>query len=740
MTNRTFVIGGMNCAACSSACEKSLNKLDGVTANVNLMAEKAFVEYDESKISYSDIEKAVKKAGFFIVDEKLRAAQREQEKIRQKKISKIKLILALVFSIPLFYIAMGPMIGLPSPVDTSNPKLYALVQLFLCLPVMAVGYKFFTSGFSKLFKLHPNMDSLVAVGTSAAFIYSVYSIIQIFMGDKHAVDHLYFESAAIIIALILVGKYLEANSRSKTGDAIRKIMALSPKQTTVIRDGQEVLIDVDELVNGDKVVVLPAESFSCDGIILDGESTVDEAMLTGESLPVEKKIDDKIFAGTVNQTGRIICKATGVGSETSLSKIIQMVEDASGSKAPIAKLADKVAGVFVNCVILISILATLIWLIATRDFELSLKIFISVLVIACPCALGLATPTAIITATGKGAQNGLLFKNAEALEHTHKVSTVVFDKTGTITEGAMRVAEVVSCNNALEKTVASIAGGLEQHSSHPIAKAITDYCKSNSYELPQVGNVKTVAGFGLAGEIAEQPAFIGKCDFFTQKGLDTSPVADDVERLTSMGMTVAVVSIGNKVIGLLGISDTMKKTSPEAIQKLKSMGIETIMLTGDNEKSAKTMGKLAGVDRVIANVLPDEKAEVIKSIQQEGKSVAMVGDGINDAPALTQADVGIAIGSGTDVAIESADVVLVKSDLMDVVKAFKLSHATMRNIKQNLFWAFCYNSLGIPVACGVLYAFGGPLLNPMIAAAAMSLSSVSVVTNALRLSRLKLSD
>lgn len=739
MINRTLIIGGMNCAACSSACEKALNKLEGVTASVNLPTEKAFIEYDETKVSYADLEGAIKKAGFFVVDEKLKAKQREEEKKRQRKIAKIKLVVAFIFAVPLFYVSMGTMLGLPFFVTADkSPKAFAILQMCLALPVMGVGYKFYTSGFSKLFRLHPNMDSLVAVGTSSAFIYSVYSTVKLFMGDKHAVHHLYFESSAIIIALVLLGKFLESNSRNKTGEAIRKLVELSPSTARVLRNGVEVEISTEEIVVGDKVVVLPSESFCCDGIIENGTTTVDEAMLTGESLPVEKAQGDKIFAGTLNLNGKVICNVTGTGSETSLGKIITMVEEASSSKAPIAKLADKVAGVFVNCVITIALVAGLVWFVATRDFELSLKIFISVLVIACPCALGLATPTAIITATGKGAENGLLFRNAQALENTKKVKAVVFDKTGTITKGEMSVSEIYAVDGISENELLGLAMALESTSIHPVAKAIVRFAEENNARIFQAENCKNLVGNGLEGEIDSRCVVIAKEDFVKAQGIEIFNIEEKIKSMTAKGMTVSVVAVDGKAVGCIGISDTIKDTSCEAVMTLKSFGIETIMLTGDNEKSAQVVAEQVGVDRVIANVLPDQKAQVIKDLQKNGEIVAMVGDGINDAPALTQADVGIAIGSGTDVAIESADLVLVKSDLLDVCKAFRLSYATMKNIKQNLFWAFCYNSLGIPIACGVLYAFGGPLLNPMIGAGAMSLSSFSVVTNALRLRKVKL--
>lgn len=735
MTNRTLIIGGMNCAACSSACEKALNKVEGVEATVNLLAEKAFITYDESRVSYAELENAVKKAGFYVVDEKLRAKQREQEKAKQNKIAKIKLLLALLFSIPLFYVAMGPMIGLPFFVTPdSNPKLYAIIQLCLAVPVIGVGYRFYTSGFAKLVRLHPNMDSLVAVGTSSAFIYSLYSTLNIFRGDEHAVHQLYFESSAMIIALVLLGKFLESNSKNKTGEAIRKLTQLSPDEATVLRNGEEKKVSVGEFVIGDLVVVKPSESFCCDGIVVEGDTTVSEAMLTGESLPVEKSYGDKIYAGTINHTGRVVCKVTGVGGDTSLGKIIKLVEDASGSKAPIAKLADKVAGIFVNCVISIALVAAVIWFIAKGDFELALKIFVSVLVIACPCALGLATPTAIIASTGKGAENGLLFKNAEALENTKKVTTVVFDKTGTITKGEMSVVETFVCDGFTEKTLLEISSALENTTTHPVAKAIVLYATENGIEIPDAVNGKTIAGYGVTGEYNGKTAYIGKADYLENKDV----ISQRLFEMSKKGMTTSVVSLDGEIVGIIGISDIVKDTSAQAIADLKKLGVKTVMLTGDNQNSAEAVAELVGVDRVVADVLPEGKIDVIRELQDKGEIVAMVGDGINDAPALTQADVGIAIGSGTDVAIESADLVLVKSDLKDVGKAFKLSYSTMRNIKQNLFWAFCYNSLGIPIACGILYAFGGPLLNPMIGAAAMSLSSVSVVSNALRLTKLKL--
>ncbi len=736
MKSITVIISGMNCAACSAAAERALNKLDGVSASVNLASEKAYIEYDDAKLGYDTLEKAIADAGFKMHDEKSYALMREQQKLREHKIAKIKLIIAIAFSIPLFYVSMGPMICLPSPVDDSTPLLYAIVQLCLALPVMISGYKFYTSGFTKLFKRNPNMDSLVAVGTSSAFVYSAYSLVKIILGDAHAVHHLYFESTAIIITLVMLGKFLESNSRSKTSEAIKKLGTLAPKTANVIRGCQTVSISVEEVEIGDTIIIRPGESFPCDGTVISGTTSVNEAMLTGESLPVEKHSGDKVFAGTVNSEGAIEYRAEKIGSDTSLSQIIKMVEEASGTKAPIARLADKVAGIFVNTVIVISLCAGVIWFIAQRDFELSLKIFISVMVIACPCALGLATPTAIITATGRAAEYGILFKNAQALEYTNKITTVVFDKTGTVTEGKPSVTDVIAFNGFSEAQLLEAAYALEVNSEHPIAASIAEYAVSRIGDTVKPVNFKAVSGFGVSGEVSGRLCYAGKPALLTENGIDISEAEKAISELTTQGKTIALISIGNVLAGIVGCADKIRETSREAIRRLNEAGIKTVMLTGDNHAAAEHIAMQAGISAVIAQVLPEQKEIEIRKLRDNGEFTAMCGDGINDAPALAAADVGIAVGSGTDVAIDCADIVLMKNNLNDVAEAIRISHAAVKNIKQNLFWAFCYNSLGIPVAAGVLYAFGGPLLNPMIGAAAMSLSSVSVVTNALRLKKI----
>ncbi len=736
MKKITVIIDGMNCAACSAAAERALNKIDGVTASVNLASEKAYIEYDETAVKYSELETAVKDAGFRMLDVQEYARIREAKKAKEHKTAKVKLIIALAFSIPLFYIAMGPMIGLPSPVDDSTPFLYSLIQLLLAVPVMAAGYKFYTSGYSKLIKGNPNMDSLVAVGTSSAFLYSIYSFIMIILGDKHAVHHLYFESTAIIITLVMVGKFLESNSRSKTSEAIKKLGTLAPKTASVKRNGGIKVIAAEEIEIGDIIIIKPGESFPCDGKIISGTTAVNESMLTGESLPVEKLAGDTVFAGTVNGNGSVELEAEKVGSDTSLSQIIRMVEEASGSKAPIARLADKVAGIFTVTVISIALAAAVIWFIAQRDFELSLKIFISVLVIACPCALGLATPTAIITATGRAAEYGILFKNAQALEYTNKITTVVFDKTGTVTEGKPSVTDVISFNETLKNELVSIAAALEKNSEHPIASAIVSYAGNFSLNEMNISDFQSIAGFGVSAAVNGSVCCAGKPDMLRNMKIDISAAEDKIKELTSQGKTLSLIAKDNRFLGIIAVADKIRDTSRDAIQKLNSMGIRTVMLTGDNTAAAQYIAKEAGISTVISEVLPDEKENEIKKLKGNGEFTAMCGDGINDAPALTAADVGIAIGTGTDIAIDCADIVLIKSSLEGVAEAIRISHATVKNIKQNLFWAFCYNSLGIPIAAGLLYAFGGPLLNPMIGAAAMSLSSVSVVTNALRLKKI----
>lgn len=729
----TLKIGGMTCAACAINVERALKKLNGMeNATVNIANEKATVDFDGDKLSKLDITAAVKNAGYYVVD---KAKSIEMEQINRKKevsLQKLKLIVAMAFTIPLFYLAMAPMITfikLPFPsfiLPEVNAALFAIVQIVLVIPVIIAGYKFYTNGFSSLFKLHPNMDSLVAVSTTAAFLYSLYSTIQILLGDIHGAHRLYFESVGVIIALILLGKFLEARSKGKTGEAIRALMSLAPKTATVIRDGKELEISVDDVKINDTIIIKPGQSLPVDGVILSGETSIDESMLTGESMPVDKHSGDKVFAATINKNGSISYKAEHIGEDTTLSKIITLVEDAAGSKAPIAHLADVISGWFTPVVMLLALLAAVAWFIAKQDIEFALTIFISILVIACPCALGLATPTAIIVGTGKGAALGVLFKNAAALQATHKIHTVIFDKTGTITEGKPRVCDIVPFDFD-EKELVSIAASLEKSSEHPLGEAIVSYAKEKGIEILETTSFQAITGFGIEAKLNEKTVKIGNSKFVGASKLDV------IDTLSSQGKTPMLVSVDEKLIGVIAVADIIKESSKSAVIQLHKMGLNTVMLTGDNQKTADAIAKLAGIDKVMAGVLPDGKVDAIKSYKKGHGLVAMVGDGINDAPALTAADVGIAVGSGADVAIESADVILVKNDLNDVVTAIKLSRATLRNIKQNLFWAFCYNVLGIPVAAGLLYIFGGPLLNPMLAAAAMSLSSVCVVTNALRL-------
>lgn len=581
------------------------------------------------------------------------------------------------------------------------------------------------------------MDSLIAVGTLAAFIYSLYSLYLIkATGSHEGAMHLYFESAATILVLITLGKYLEARSKGKTSEAIKKLMGLAPKTAVLIREGKEVIVPIEEVVPGDIVAVKPGEKLPVDGTIIEGNTAIDEAMLTGESVPVEKGIGSPVIGASINKSGYIKYKATKVGSETALAQIVRLVEEAQGSKAPIAKLADVISGYFVPTVIALAVVAAGAWLLAGESFTFALTIFISVLVIACPCALGLATPTAIMVGTGKGAENGILIKGGEALEMAHQINTVVFDKTGTLTEGKPVVTDLISYGMAQEELLLLAASG-EVGSEHPLGQAIVNEGKKQQLLFKEISDFKAITGHGIAVTLEGRKLLIGNQKLLTDSGINWQQAEEKAHELAEQGKTPMFVAVEGQLAGIIGVADTLKPESKQAIKRLHEMGIKVAMITGDNERTARAIAKEAGIDQILAEVLPDEKAKMIDQLQQEGLKVAMVGDGINDAPALAKADLGIAIGSGTDVAIESADIVLMKSNLMDVITALKLSHATIRNIKQNLFWAFGYNTLGIPVAMGVLHLFGGPLLNPMIAAAAMSLSSVSVVTNALRLKKFK---
>ena len=734
--SHTYKIEGMTCSACANRVEKVTKKMSGVENTVvNFATEKLSISYDADVINFGDIKAKVEKAGYKLIREDEQKVEEKKKKLDEKGKLLWRLILSLIFAVPLLTITMGHMVGMPLPkiIDPMmNPLNFAIIQLVLTIPVMIIGYKFYYIGYKNLFKLSPNMDSLIAIGTSAAFIYSLYGTYKIYTGNGSYAMSLYYEAAVTILALITLGKYLEAISKGKTSQAIKKLMGLAPKTATIVRDGKELVIPIDEVIVGDIIIVKPGEKLPVDGEVIEGATAVDEAMLTGESIPVEKTVGSKVIGASINKTGFIKYKATKVGKDTALSQIIKLVEDAQGSKAPIAKLADIIASYFVPIVIGLAILSSIGWLIAGEDGVFALTIFISVLVIACPCALGLATPTAIMVGTGKGAEYGVLIKGGEALEVTHQIDTIVFDKTGTITEGKPVVTDIITTTIS-EEELLSIAASSEKGSEHPLGEAIVKGAEERSIELKEISNFKAIPGHGIQVEIEGKVILLGNKKLMTENSIEIGDLGVKSDKLANEGKTPMYIAINNKLEGIIAVADTVKPSSKEAIENLHKMGIKTAMITGDNKKTAYSIAKQVGIDIVLAEVLPEDKANEVKKLQEEGSKVAMVGDGINDAPALAQADIGIAIGTGTDVAIESANIVLMKGDLKDVVTAIKLSKATIRNIKQNLFWAFGYNVLGIPVAMGVLHIFGGPLLNPMIGAAAMSLSSVSVLANALRL-------
>ena len=734
--SHTYKIEGMTCSACANRVEKVTKKMSGVENTVvNFATEKLSISYDADVINFGDIKAKVEKAGYKLIREDEQKVEEKKKKLDEKGKLLWRLILSLIFAVPLLTITMGHMVGMPLPkiIDPMmNPLNFAIIQLVLTIPVMIIGYKFYYIGYKNLFKLSPNMDSLIAIGTSAAFIYSLYGTYKIYTGNGSYAMSLYYEAAVTILALITLGKYLEAISKGKTSQAIKKLMGLAPKTATIVRDGKELVIPIDEVIVGDIIIVKPGEKLPVDGEVIEGATAVDEAMLTGESIPVEKTVGSKVIGASINKTGFIKYKATKVGKDTALSQIIKLVEDAQGSKAPIAKLADIIASYFVPIVIGLAILSSIGWLIAGEDGVFALTIFISVLVIACPCALGLATPTAIMVGTGKGAEYGVLIKGGEALEVTHQIDTIVFDKTGTITEGKPVVTDIITTTIS-EEELLSIAASSEKGSEHPLGEAIVKGAEERSIELKEISNFKAIPGHGIQVEIEGKVILLGNKKLMTENSIEIGDLGVKSDKLANEGKTPMYIAINNKLEGIIAVADTVKPSSKEAIENLHKMGIKVAMITGDNKKTADAIAKQVGIDIVLAEVLPEDKANEVKKLQERGSKVAMVGDGINDAPALAQADIGIAIGTGTDVAIESANIVLMKGDLKDVATAIKLSKATIRNIKQNLFWAFGYNVLGIPVAMGVLHIFGGPLLNPMIGAAAMSLSSVSVLANALRL-------
>ncbi len=735
----TFKVEGMTCSACANRVERVTQKIEGVElAVVNFATEKLTIKLDADVASYGQVKAAVEKAGFQLVSEEDTIKGEEKKHDEASKLL-IRFIISLIFAVPLLIISMGHMVGMPLPhlIDPMmNPFNFGIVQLILTLPVVMAGYKFYQVGIKNLIQLSPNMDSLIAIGTLTAFFYSVFGIYKITQGDASYAMHLYFESAAVILTLITLGKYLEAVSKGKTSQAIKALMGLAPKTATIERNGRELEVPIEEVVVGDLVLVKPGEKLPVDGEVIEGSTAIDESMLTGESIPVEKTVGSVVIGASINKTGFIKYKATKVGRDTALSQIVKLVEDAQGSKAPIAKMADIISAYFVPIVIGLAILSSVAWLLAGETGVFALSIFISVLVIACPCALGLATPTAIMVGTGKGAEYGVLIKGGEALETTHKLSTIIFDKTGTITEGKPKVTDIVTTNLS-EEQLLIYAASAEKGSEHPLGEAIVRAAIDRGYQLCELESFNAIPGHGIEVSIQGKQMLLGNKKLMIEKTIDVSPLSETSDQLAYDGKTPMYMAIDGQLAGIIAVADTVKESSKKAIETLHQMGIKVAMITGDNQKTADAIARQVGIDLVLAEVLPADKANEVKKLQETGVKVGMVGDGINDAPALAQADIGIAIGSGTDVAIESADIVLMKSDLMDVSTAIKLSKATIRNIKENLFWAFAYNVLGIPVAMGVLHLFGGPLLNPMIAAAAMSLSSVSVLLNALRLRRFK---
>lgn len=750
MKKEKFSVVGMTCSSCSAAVERAVGHMDGVSSvNVNLLSNNMTVEYDDSLVEPSAIMSTVNDAGYSAslagsdAPAKTNEVSQVEDEINEMK---HRAIVSMVFMVLLMYVAMGHMVGLPVPsflLGVENAAAMALVQFLLTLPVIYVNRRYYQTGFKTLWRRSPNMDSLIAVGSGAAIVYGVFAMFRIGWGLGHGdldlvmrYSHdLYFESAAMILALITLGKFLEARSKGRTSDAIAKLIDLAPKVATVIRNDMEVEVAVADLVEGDIIVIKPGQSIPVDGVIVDGSSAVDESALTGESIPVAKRVGDKVISATINKSGAFRFKATRIGDDTTLAQIIRLVEEASSSKAPIAKLADKISGIFVPVVISIAITAFVVWLLLGYPFEFALTIGIAVLVISCPCALGLATPVAIMVSTGQGALHGILIKSAESLETAHSVDTVVLDKTGTITEGKPQVTDLITGSTLSEAELLAIAASLEKSSEHPLAEAIVTKGMEEEVHFKQVTDFLAAPGKGVQGKIGEKDYLAGNLSFMHDNKIDLGQLESQADDLAEQGKTPMYFANTTEVLGIIAVADVIKPSSKPAIQRLKNLGVDVVMLTGDNKRTAEAIRRELGIERVIAEVLPEDKEREIRTLQEQGKTVAMVGDGVNDAPALARADVGIAIGAGTDVAIESADIVLMKDDLNDVPTTIKLSKATLRNIKQNLFWAFFYNALGIPLAAGLLYPFYGWRLNPMYAAAAMSLSSIFVVSNALRLRR-----
>lgn len=743
-------ITGITCQVCVNKIEKKVGKLEGVKEiAVNLANSRGKILYDSEKIKLSEILEVIKKLGYEgkkheDIEEDSKAIESEK-KLKQEF---LEFKLAIFFSAIVFYISMGTMVGLPVPNIISpeiNPLNFALIQLILAIPVIYIGRRFYKVGIKQLIMRSPSMDSLIATGTGSAILYSLYGTYKIYSGDFHYVHSLYYESGVVILALILLGKYLENVSKGKTSEAIKKLMNLKSKKATLVRDGKFVQVDIEEVELDEIVLVKPGESIPVDGVVVEGQSSVDESMLTGESIPVEKNIGDKVFGASINKNGVIQVKAQAIGKDTVISKIIKLVENAQGSKAPIAKIADKVSGYFVPTVMLIATVAGITWYylgsrgvvkIHEAPSIFALTIFVAVMVIACPCSLGLATPTAIMVGTGRGAELGILIKSGEALEKAHKIDTIVFDKTGTLTIGKPKVTDIMSFSNIDEDEILRVAGALEEYSEHPLGEAIVEAGKERKLQFPKVEKFESITGKGVTGVIDGKKVYIGNIKLMRDFFIDI--INENIlEKLAYQGKTPMYIAIEDSLIGVIAVADILKPEAIETIKELKNRGYHVGMITGDNKLTAQAIGKEAGIDIIFAEVTPEEKYLKVKELQEQGKNVAMVGDGINDSPALVQANIGIAIGGGTDIAMESADIVLMKRDLKDVLVAMELSHAVIKNIKENLFWAFIYNTVGIPVAAGVLYPLTGHLLNPMIAGAAMAMSSVSVVTNALRLKKFK---
>lgn len=743
-------IDGISCQVCVNKIEKKVSKLNGVkSVIVNLANSRGKIVYDSDVIKLSEILEVMKKMGYTgTKHEESSENLKDKEKEEHLKREFLEFKIAIIFSAIVFYIAMGTMVGLPVPSIISpdtNPLNFAIIQFILALPVVYIGRRFYTVGIKQLFMRSPSMDSLIATGTGSALLYSIYGTFKIAEGNYHYVHSLYYESAVVILALILLGKYLEGVSKGKTSEAIKKLMSLKSKKANLVRNGEIVQVDIEEVEKGEILLVKPGESIPVDGKVIDGNSTVDESMLTGESIPIDKAAGDIVYGASINKNGSLKIEATAVGKDTVISKIIKLVENAQGSKAPIAKIADKVSAYFVPIVMIIATAAGIIWYylgsrgiveINNTPSIFALTIFISVMVIACPCSLGLATPTAIMVGTGRGAELGILIKSGEALEKAHKVNTVVFDKTGTLTEGKPKVTDILTMEGYKENDTLQIAGALELHSEHPLGEAIVEEAKNRGLIFPQVNDFISITGQGVYGKIEESEVLIGNVKLMKAKNIEIT-MKKELDELASQGKTPMYMAIDGKFLGIIAVADVMKEEAVDTIKELKERGYKIGMITGDNKITAEAIGKQVGIDMIFAEVTPEDKYLKVKELQEEGYNVAMVGDGINDSPALVQADVGIAIGGGTDIAMESADIVLMKRNLKDVLTAMDLSNATIRNIKQNLFWAFIYNTLGIPIAAGVLYPFTGHLLNPMIAGGAMAMSSVSVVTNALRLKNFK---